>query len=342
MKGALAWLRRRWLLIVALIAFAIFVILQFGNLQRLGRTLLTAQLQWIVLAVLLQVVYYSLYAVLYQVSFAAVEVSGQALELLPVLFASIFLKAVVPSGGVSAVAVFVDDAARRRQSAARAGEGALLVLVADLFTTIPYIIFGLSYLSAQGVLAFYQVLVSVLFVLFALAMAGVLLLGRLRPGRLRAVLEAAQRTINNLAARFKRPPILPPDWAQKNAQECIGAACNIAAHPVPLARSLLVAFLVHAVNVACLYVVSVAYNEPLAIGAAVAGFSMDVVFSVINIIPHGIGIVEGVMALIFISLGIPLDKALAITIAFRGLNLWLPIAIGFFLLPRVRSFGAGG
>jgi len=339
-KRLLAWLRRRWLLIVIILAFVLFVILQFDSIVRLGRTLIQGRFEWLLAAVLLQGVYYAAYAVLYQLSFQTVEVEGRAIELLPVLFASIFLKVVVPSGGVSAVAVFVDDACRRGQSAARAAEGALLVLVADLSTTVPLILYGFGFLASEGLVALYQVVAAALFLLFTTAMGGVLLLGRLQPVRLRAVLQRVQQTINGLAARFNRPPVLPAGWAERNAVECIGAACNIASHPRPLGRALVVAFLVHLINLSSLYAVALAYRQRLALGAVVAALSMDIVFSVITFIPHGIGVAEGVIALVFISLGIPLAQAVVITVAFRGLNVWLPLVIGFLLIHRVRTFGA--
>lgn len=331
-------LRRRWLLIVVLLLFAIFVALQFGNIVRLGATLLSASLAPLLVAIALQMVYYTGYALLYRLAFQTVDVEARTLELLPVLFASFFLKVVVPSGGVSGVAIFVDDAARRGQSPARAAEGSLWVLVADLATMVPLIVAGFAFLAAEGVLVLYQVLGALFFVLFATAMAGVLLLGRLDPDRLRAILTRVQEAVNRIAARLNRPPLLPPEWAERNAAECVGAACNIARHPRPLVRTLIVALLVHLVNTASLYAVALAYQQRLTIGAALAAFSMDIIFSVVNIIPNGIGVAEGVIALVFTSIGIPTAEALVISIAFRGLNVWVPLIIGFFLLPRVRTF----
>ncbi len=335
-------LRRRWLLILVILAFVIFVVLQFRNIQQLAATLFSGEGRWLAAAIALQVIYYSGYAVLYQLAFETVEVEARALSLLPVLFASFFLKVVVPSGGVSGVAIFVDDASRRGQSPARAAEGSLWVLVADLATMVPLIVYGLAFLALRGALALYQILGAVFFVLFAAAMGGVLLLGRFQPDRLREVLARAQRTINNIAARFNRPPLLPGDWAERNAAECIGAACNIARHPRPLTRTLVTAFLVHLVNVASLFTVALAYQQVLSLGAVLAAFSLNIIFSVVNIIPNGIVIAEGVMTLVFTSVGVPLAEAVVIAVAFRGLNVWIPLIIGFVLLPRVRAFGAGG
>ncbi len=336
-----AFIRRRLLLWIVLIGFTILVITQFTTLRMLAATLVRGQFQWLIAAALLQVVYYLVYSFQYKLGFATVEVQSRVVELVPVLFASIFLKAVVPSGGVAGLAVFVDDATRRGQSAARAAEGALLVLVADLTTMVPLIAYGIYYLSIGGVLEAYQWIASTLFVLFVGALAGFLVLGKFQPARLHRLFQWAQDRINYIATSvFKRPPLLPPEWAIGQATEYCGAACDIAEHPVPLARTLGIAFAAHVVNVASLYSVSIAYRAPLPIGAMVAAFAMDIVFSVINIIPHGLGVAEGIIALVLVSLGVPSTSALAIAIVFRGLNVWLPLAIGFFFINRVPSLGA--
>jgi len=341
MRHLVSWLQRRWLWLVIIIGFGALVITQFNNIKRLSTTLVQGQPQWLAAAVLLQILFYLVYSVQYKLGFETVGVESKVSELLPVLFASIFLKAVVPSGGISALAVFIDDAARRGQSPARAAEGALLVLVADLATMVPLIIYGLAYLAAQRILQGYQAIASALYILFISALTGFLLLGRYQPHRLRQIFEWAQDRINWLASLVKRPPLLRPDWAIGQAAEYCGAACDIADHPRPLIRTLGIAFGAHLINLTSLFAVSLAYLHPLTLGELLAAFSMDIVFSVINIIPHGLGVAEGVMALVLISLGVAATDAVTITIIFRGLNVWLPLLIGFFFLRRVRSLGGG-
>jgi phosphatidylglycerol lysyltransferase len=72
----------------------------------------------------------------------------------------------------------------------------------------------------------------------------------------------------------------------------------------------------------------------------VAGFAVGLLFMVVTPIPMGIGVVEGVMPLVYISLGVPGEAATVVTLAFRGLTFWLPFFIGFLLLRRVKTFGA--
>lgn len=54
--------------------------------------------------------------------------------------------------------------------------------------------------------------------------------------------------------------------------------------------------------------------------------------------PQGIGVVEGTMALTYSSLGVPVETATVIAIAFRGLTFWLPMVVGCIVIRRLRSF----
>ncbi len=337
----LPWLKRRWLLVLVVVGSLILGALRFNEIAQVAVTLLRGQLQWVLVAATMQVFYYALYAVLYKFGFLTVEVHSRWRELVPVLFASIFLKAIVPSGGVSAAALFVDDAARRGQSSVRAAEGALLVLGADLVTMVPLLLFGLHYLSLRNALQSYQVLGVAAFLAFTAGLAAMMLLGQWQPGLLYTLLHGIQEAANRAAALLRRPPLLAEDWARHSVGEFTGAAAGITNHPHHLGRTLAVALLVHVMDVIGLYAIFLAYGQKVGLGPVMVGFGLDVVFSVVSFIPHGIGVAEGVLTLAFTSLGIPSAKALVVALAFRGLNVWLPLAIGFLFLHKVRSFGAG-
>jgi uncharacterized membrane protein YbhN (UPF0104 family) len=46
------------------------------------------------------------------------------------------------------------------------------------------------------------------------------------------------------------------------------------------------------------------------------------------------------MALVFVQLGMTTPAAILVTVAFRILNVWLPVAIGLWFARRLRLFGA--
>jgi uncharacterized protein (TIRG00374 family) len=332
---------RRWLLLLVLIAFAALVASRFTDVQNLVLTLSQGQWQWVLAAILLQLLYYVLYAGMYEFGFYTVGVESRALELLPVLFAAIFINAVAPLGGAGGAAVFIDDAVQRGQSGARTAVGLVLVLLADLGTLIPFVITGAVFLFRKRDLHLYDAVVGTFFVLFIGSLTGTLVLARRQPDQLRRLLEWLQRTVNQVGSRLNRPDLLASDWAAKNASEFGEAAIAIAAHPVRLGFTLALALFLHVVNLAGLYTLFLAFQQPVTFGPLVAGFGMGIVFWVVSVVPQGIGVVEGIMSLVFSSLGIPRTKAVVISLAFRGVNFWLPLIVGFFLLRYVRSFGAG-
>jgi len=341
MNGVLSWLRRRWLLVLVTIGFILLVIFRFPELKELALTLVMGQWQWLLAAILLQLVYYALLGLLYQLAFAVVQVQSSVRELIPVLFASIFIITLAPSGGLSGAALFIDDAARHGQSPAKAAEGVLLVWVAQNIALLPFLAFGMLYLAANNDLQTYEIVGAAVFALFVAGLTVVLLLGRWQVDTLRALLTWVQNAANALAHRFGRPDFLPGDWAVTNANEFSEAAAAVATRPREVGYTLGVALAHTAVNLASLYAVFLAYRQPIALGAVAAGFSLSIAFAVISVLPFDIGLMQGVMAVVYTGLGVPTATALAVVLVFGGINGWLPLLVGFVLLREVRSFGGG-
>jgi uncharacterized protein (TIRG00374 family) len=332
---------RRWLLLVVFLGLTAWVFSRFTDFKGLVTTLSQGDWPWVVAGILLHAAYFLMNAKLYQLCFTTVGVESSAWQLLPVIFGAFFINVVVPAGGAAGGALFVGDAIRRGQSGARAAVGTVLVLLSDLSTLIPFILFGIVFLHLQNRLYAYDTITSAIFVLFILFLIAALVLAWWKPDVLRRVLGWVRRIVNRIAARFKHPDLLGEDWADRNAEELGTAAGAIVAHPRQLARALAWAFLMHVVNLAGLYALFLAFRQTVQLGTLVAGFSMGIVFWVISIIPQGVAAVEGIMSLVFTSMGIPGEKTAAIVLAFRGVNFYLPLIFGFFLLRYVTRFAEG-
>jgi uncharacterized protein (TIRG00374 family) len=216
--------------------------------------------------------------------------------------------------------------------------GSLLYIISNLAAFFVVLVTGMIYLFVQDNLRAYQVIAALTLVLFMALLTGVLLLGLWRPAVLRRLLGWIQRTVNGALARFKRPPALKGGWAEESASEFSEAAAAIAQSPAGLRNTVVLALLSHLADIASLYMLFMAFNQPVGTGVLVATYAMGILFWIISIVPNGIGVVEGVMTLVIVSLGAPAEKATVITLAFRGLSFWLPFAIGFFMLRRLRAF----
>ena len=331
-------MKLRWILWLLVILFIWIVVSRFTELEKLVRTLSQGRWQWVGIAALLQVVYYLLYTGLYQSAFYTVEVESRVVELLPVTFASIFLNVAAPSGGASGAALFVDDAVHRGQSGARTTVGTLLVLAADFTSFALVLSAGILYLFLLHDLKIYEIAAAIILVVLTVGLTALLGLGLWAPELLRQLLLRLQRIVNRLGVLIKRPGLLPENWAEKNSGEFTQAALAISTHPGRLGRTFLVALAAHSIDLLSLAALFVAFNQPVSPGVLVAGYAMGVLFWIVSITPQGIGVVEGMMALVFTSLGVPAERATLIALSFRGLTFWLPLLVGFLLLRRLRLF----
>jgi phosphatidylglycerol lysyltransferase len=333
-------MKRRWIFWVLVIIFIWVVISRFSEIKKLAETLIEGQWQWVAAAVVSCFVYYIIYTALYQSAFLTVGVQSRLIELLPITFSSIFMNVAAPIGGASGMALFVDDAARRGQSAARATIGTLLVLVADFSAFLIILVTGLVYLFTHHNLKYYESITAVILLLVIGILTAFLLLGLWRPQWLQNLLTWVQRFANRIARLFKRPDFLGEAWVEKNRAEFTEASIAIAAQPGLLLQTVGIAFTAHLVNLSTLYFLFLAFHQKVHFGVLVAGYAMGILFWIIAITPQGIGVVEGIITLVFTSLGVPIERATVIALAFRGLTFWLPLGIGFILLRQLKTFGA--
>jgi glycosyltransferase 2 family protein len=213
------------------------------------------------------------------------------------------------------------------------------VLIADLSTLIPFLVAGMVSLALRHALEMYDIIGGAIFVIFVGGLCGGLFLAKWKPAGLLRLLLGAERLIDRLGSWLKRPHLLSEDWAERNAAEFTAATEVLRHRPRRLASLLGLGLLVHFISLAGLYASFQAYRQPIALGPLTAGFGMGIVFWVIALVPQGVGATEGIMSLVFTSLGIPRAKAITIVLVFRGASFYLPLIIGFFCLRHARAFG---
>ena len=83
-----------------------------------------------------------------------------------------------------------------------------------------------------------------------------------------------------------------------------------------------------------------AFQVPFSAGTIIGGFAIAYLFLIVSPTPAGVGIIEGVMPLALSSLRVPWSEAVVVTLAYRGITFWLPLAVGaiaFRALQRERD-----
>lgn len=332
--------KRRWLLWVLVAAFVWLLVTRFGEIEDLAETLSRGLWLWVLAAAALQLGHRVLLSKVYQVAFHLTGVRSSALALVPVLLGSIFVNAVAPSGGAAGMALFVDDAVQRGQSAARATAGVLLGLIAVYSGFGLLLLVSLSILFVRGSLQATYLLVALALLLFTLSLGGMLFLGWQRPALLERLLARIQRAADAVAGRFGRSPFRGEGWAARTTAEFTTAARAIRRRPGRLPFLLLWSVVAHLANAACLYTMFLAFRHPVDAGPLLAGFAIGHLFVIMAPTPQGVGFVETILPYIFTTFGVPIAVATIVVLAYRGLSFWLPLLAGFFLLQRLKSLGA--
>lgn len=331
-------MRRSWLFGLVTVVFTWVLLTHLHELTQLGRTVAAGHWPWLMAALGLQLLYYVAYTGVYQRAFATVEVRSSLWELLPVTYASLFANMAAPTGGVAGAALFVDEVTRRGQSRTRATVGVLLMLVIDFGVLVLIVLASLGVLWAKRDLRFYEVAAALILLLFVLVLAAALLFALWRPRWLHMGLDWLQTQINRAGGWIRRPYLLDEAWSARNAEEFELGAQAMHNRPLSLFWTAIVALWAHLLSLVSLYTLFRAFDQPVGSGVLLVGYAMTILFTIVSPTPNGVGIVEGIMPVIYTSLGVPVAAATVISLTFRGLTFWLPMLAGFFLLRRLQLF----
>jgi len=108
------------------------------------------------------------------------------------------------------------------------------------------------------------------------------------------------------------------DWLKKNKKEII----------LPTLLQL-IRFFSEGVTI---FLVFLAFGTLAPLGLGIVAFTLGRLFALISFLPGGIGAFEGAMVLIFNSLSIDLELALAVMLLYRFFSYWLYFPLGFIAM----------
>jgi uncharacterized protein (TIRG00374 family) len=78
-----------------------------------------------------------------------------------------------------------------------------------------------------------------------------------------------------------------------------------------------------------------AVQHPLPLSIVIMGFGVGMFVTLVSFVPAGIGIMEGSMAAVFLTLDVPLEKSLAAVVIYRLTYQIVPLAVSLFLFHGV-------
>ncbi len=320
-------MRRLLFLIIFFLAAAV-VITSFGELEESVETLKRADLWFLSLAVLVELIWLYNSALTYQVLYKVMGLKDSALRLLPVAVSSTFINIVAPSGGVGGVAVFVKDGNQHGHPSGKVLIGGVLYVLFDYAAFLVVLALGIIVLIRRNDLHSGEVIASLFMLAIAIALATLIILGARSAESLEKVLVKAAKFVNAIVRPFLRRDYLSKERAHEFAGEAAEGLSALRGQTKGLAIPMLLALNNKALLICVLMLTFLAFSVPFSAGTLVGGFSIGYLFLIVSPTPSGIGIVEGILPVVFKSLRVSWENAVIVTLAYRAVTFWLPFGIG--------------
>lgn len=322
-------------MILALILGLSFFLSRIAQLDQLWDTLVRGDPRWLLLAVALQIVWLLNTALSFQSIYRLLGIEDRLSHLLQVGAAANFMNIVMPSMGVGGMTVFLVDGQRRDLPSGRVSAAVALYVLYDYVGFLIVLALGLFVLFRRNQLNAPEIAASLLFSLVAIALATVIYAAARNGHRLERLLTRLARAANRLLH-----PIVNRDYFSLERARSFPTELSAGLREVRRSRGgvLLPAALAlssKALLMSILFMVFLAFRQPVQPGTLIAAFSIGYLFRIVSPTPSGIGFVEGAMTLALSSMGVPAAPAAVIALSYRGITFWLPLIYGMFAFRSV-------
>jgi len=328
--------RRQILLIAVLLLATLFLATQLNRLEDFARILSAGHPVWIGLGALLVLVWQVAQAAQFRAAHRAAGVQQSLLSMLPVVAANNFVLIALPSANLSTIALFMANARRQGASPERTLVAVVTFAVFQYLALSTSVALALLALAVSGALYPLEWLPALPIFAIALVQYAVFLLALRWPARLeRAALWLAER-LNRLSRRVLRRELIA---LQRVHQAVANAAGGLESIRQNGARAQLILFVYGLLSQALLAIVLAvllrAFGQHAYPATVLAGLGMAGLYTVVSPTPLGLGVVEGAVAVVLATLGLDAGAGLIVSLAFRGLTLWLPVLYGFVALETL-------
>lgn len=319
---------RKFLFALILFIGIIFIIVRISEFEEILATLQNGELGFLLLAVGLVVLWICNTAFLYKSIYQSLGIRVPLSEIIVISGAVGFANIIAPSGGMSGIAVLVDHARRKGYSTARAAITNTLLVEFDLLGFLVVLAIGIVVLIRRNNLTLPEITAS-LILLAAVSLLGFLLyLGTKSAAALDHALTWLTQLANKILMPFLHRDYLSIDRAHSFTTEAAEGLMEIRKKPKSI---LMPAFFGLSGKVLLLGIFAtmfLAFHVPISTGTLVSGFSIAYLFLIVSPTPAGLGFVEGALTLALVSMYVPLDSAVVITVAYRAFTFWLPLLFG--------------
>ena len=331
-------MKKLFIVVVLFLGIAI-VAISFSELETIMLTLNKAHLGYFILAILVQLIWFTTTARVYQSIFHLLGVHEDILTLSRIATAANFINVVAPTAGVGGIALFASEARRRGHPAGKVTVAAALFLLLDQAAFLVILALGLIVLVRRNDLNAGEISASFFLLSIALIYAFILYLGYRSEEKLGNTLAKIARFINRIVRFFRKQEYLSETRAHEFAHEISEGLSGLTEKPSSLVRPVLWGIFNKGLLMLILVCAFLSFEVPFSTGTIIAGFSIAYLFLIVSPTPSGIGVVEGILPIALTTLNVNWSQAVLITLTYRTVTFWVPFGIGAWAFRSLHTAG---
>lgn len=328
---------RKILIILVFFLASGLVLTSVGELENTWKTLQKSDFGFIGLCILLVAAWTASDALGYRSLFRLMDVKESLWRLVLLSSAANFINVVAPSGGFGGMAVFIDDAGRRKYPRGMAAAAAALHLFLDYAAFMVVLGLGWVVLIRRNDLEMGEITASFIMLALFIGLGIFIYIGSRSGEQLGRLLTWFARRLNRILFPFMRRNYLKEETARVFSMEVAEGLSILRVRRHGVMVPLLFALASKTLQTLILLMTFLAFDVAFSAGTVVAGFASYYLFLIVSPTPSGIGVVETLMPLALRSLNVPWEQSVVVTLTYRSLTFWLPLLVGaisFRLLQR--------
>ena len=317
-------------LIVALVLFlaVAFVILRISEVKTIVDTLHHSNYRFLIAAVVVEGIWFYNSATNYAVLYRLMGLKEKTTHLILVATAANFINVIAPTAGIGGMAVFMDDARRRNHPSGRVTVVGVLYVLFDYVAFFCVLALGFIVLVRRNNLNIGEITAAAILLAIAVGMAFLLYLGYRSAERLGRALAWMARLVNRILFPFIKREYIQQERAYEFAREAAVGIDLLRGKRKEFLWPFLFALNNFALLICVLAFTFLALGTPFTVGTLVGAFAISYLFLIVSPTPSGVGVVEGVMTIALNSLRVQMGAAALITLTYRFITFWLPLAVG--------------
>jgi uncharacterized protein (TIRG00374 family) len=323
----------RWVRVAFVVGIGAFAaIFFFADLRELWAVLEQANLWLLSLPVLCMIASYVAMARSYQGISIAADCPVSLLEMLKITFVANSMNYLVATGGLSGFAVRMYFFSRLGMPSQTAVVVSLAQTFLTNYTLLGFVIVGFIYVFNSRTLQGSALVACTILLVLAIVIAVLASLLLLHPRLRRRTLFWVAQSLHWLLHRTlpHRAPARTHIWRyQFNLNRGIAF---MLARKKAMAEPLLWIIVDWFITILILHTSFLTVRYSISFSECVVGFAVGIVLSFASLVPGGLGIMEGSMAAVFASMGVPFETAVVAVLIFRIVYYVLPLLISLFFL----------